>query len=272
MFNIKSEPHKIEGYQLEAPEIKLGPNKKINIKNGNINLRETILEPHTFKNYFFCYSVGKYPKDDQADSDFAINQIKTASKAFGIKVCEPYWVEVDDGRDFRDWKKALEEKAVKEEKLDVVIFFVTPKEERHYIELKRFVSAQFKCPSQMIKRKSLSENTKNVLSFASKIILQINSKIGHPLWSVPNYHQYWNQKSTKLAIAGIASSKGKQGTVIGFVGTTNPELTHIISECKKVESRDGISAALFQAMFTSWIQNYYIKNQKCLPTTLVIYR
>lgn len=25
-------------------------------------------------------------------------------------------------------------------------------------------------------------------------------------------------------------------------------------------------------MFTSWIQNYYIKNQKTLPNTLVIYR
>lgn len=117
----------------------------------------------------------------------------------------------------------------KDEKLDVVIFFLKPNEEKMYAEMKKYVSSVFKCPSQMIRRKSLSENTKQVLSFASKIILQINSKIGHPLWSVPNYHPYWTNKSTKVAIAGIASSKGKQGTFIGFVGTTNPDLTHIIT-------------------------------------------
>lgn len=117
------------------------------------------------------------------------------------------------------------------------MFFLKPNEERLYSELKKYVSTYFKCPSQMIRRKSLSTGTKGVLSFASKIILQINSKIGHPLWSVPNYHPFWNEKSTKLAVAGIASSKGKQGTFVGFIGTTNPDLTHIITECKKVEGR-----------------------------------
>lgn len=272
MFKIKREPHQIEGYQLEAPEIKLGLNKKINIRNGNINLREPVLEPHNFKDIFFCYSVGKDSKYDQEDCDFAIDQIKTASKTFGIKVCEPYWVEVDYGRDFKDWQVALEKRMNKEEKIDIIVFFLKPNEERFYADLKRFVSANFNCPSQVIRRKSLASNTKNVLSFASKIILQMNSKMGHPLWSVPNYHAYWKEKSTKLAIAGIASSKGKQGTFIGFVGTTNTDLTHIITDCKEVKSRDAVSSALFQGMFTAWLQNYFLKNQKALPTTLVIYR
>jgi hypothetical protein len=272
MFKIKSEPHMLEGYQLEAPEIKLGPNKKILIKNGNINLRESILEPHNFKDYLFCYSIGKDASYDQEDCDYAMNQIKTASKTFGIKVCEPYWVEVDYGRDFKDWQVVLEKRINKEEKLDIIIFFLKPNEEKLYAELKRFVSKNFNCPSQIIRRKNLSSNTKNVLSFASKIILQMNSKIGHPLWSVPNYHQDWKEKNMRVAIAGIASSKGKQGTFIGFVATTNPDLTHIITDCKEVKSRDSVSSALFQSMFTSWIQNYFIKNQKVLPNTLIIYR
>jgi hypothetical protein len=89
----------------------------------------------------------------------------------------------------------------------------------------------------MIKRRSLSNNTKGVLSFASKIVLQMNSKIGHPLWSVPNYHPFWREKGSRVATAGIASSKGKQGTFIAFVGTTNPDLTHIVSDCKEAKSR-----------------------------------
>ncbi len=59
------------------------------IKNGNINLREAVLEPHKFEHYYFCYSAGKDPRYDQDDCDFAIDQIKTASKTFGITVCEP---------------------------------------------------------------------------------------------------------------------------------------------------------------------------------------
>lgn len=71
----------------------------------------------------------------------------------------------------------------------------------------------------------------------------MNSKIGHPLWSVPNYHAYWKNK--KIAVAGIASSKGKKGSTIGFVATTNPELTYVICDSKRVESKDAFSATLF---------------------------
>lgn len=159
--------------------------------------------------------------------------MKKASNTFGISILEPYWVEVKNPRDFQDWKEALEKKKEKEDKVDVIIFFLKPFEEKLYSELKKFTSIAFRCPSQMIKRKSLSSNTKNILSFASKIMLQMNSKIGHPLWSVPNYHPYW-QKGAKVAVAGIASSKGKKGTTISFVATTNSELTHVFSDCKKV--------------------------------------
>ena len=231
-----------------------------------------MLEPHNFKNYYFCYSVGKDPSYDQQDSDYAIDQIKKAANTFAIKVCEPLWVEVDYGREFRDWENVLDKRmqANKDEKLDIIVFFLKPNEERLYADLKKYVSQRFNCPSQMIRRKSLSTQTKNVLSFASKIVLQMNSKMGHPLWSVPNYHPFW--KTAKVAVAGIASSKGKKGTFISFVGTTNAELTHIITDCKAVKSRDNLSSALFQSMFTSWIQNYFLKNQKVLPSTLIIYR
>ncbi len=156
--------------------------------------------------------------------------------------------------------------------MDIIIFFLKPFEERLYGELKKFTSTIFKCPSQMIRRKNLASNTKNVLSFASKIMLQMNSKIGHPLWSVPNYHPYWQKGATKVAIAGIASSKGKKGTTISFVATTNQDLTHVFSDCKKVESRSSLSSALFQGLFTQWLQSYFMKNQKTLPANLIIYR
>ena len=86
MYNINSEPLQLQGYQLEAPQIRLGQNKKAVVKNGNYQLRDKVLEPHTFKNYFFCYSIGKVKRDDQDDADYALDQMKEASKTFGISI------------------------------------------------------------------------------------------------------------------------------------------------------------------------------------------
>jgi hypothetical protein len=33
--------------------------------------------------------------------------MKKASSSFGITVGEPYWIEVENPRDFRDWKDVL---------------------------------------------------------------------------------------------------------------------------------------------------------------------
>lgn len=117
---------------MESPEIKLGGGKTIAIKNGNINLREKVLEPHTFKNYLFCYSTSKYPDQDQDEADYALDQLKKAAETFGIKVLEPYWTEIKNPRDFKDWKEDLDKKISKEEKMDIIIYFLKPNEEKLY--------------------------------------------------------------------------------------------------------------------------------------------
>lgn len=121
----------------------------------------------------------------------------------------------------------------------------------------------------MIRRKSLSNKTKGVLSFASKIVLQMNSKIGCPLWFVPNYHKFW--ENNVVAIAGLASSGGKKGLTIGIVATTSINFTSYFCDCKKIQSRDKMSAALFEGLYVAWLQNFFKKNKK-LPKVLIIYR
>jgi hypothetical protein len=100
----------------------------------------------------------------------------------------------------------------------------------------------------------------------------MNAKLAHPLWIVPNTHGYWKTNNVKVAIAGIASSKGKKGTNISFVGTTNSELNGYYCDSKSVKSREEISTALFIGLFTPWLQTYFMKNQKALPNTLIIFR
>lgn len=155
-------------------------------------------------------------------------------------------------------------------KVDIIFFFVNPKEERFYGDLKKFVALEFNCPCQFSRKKMLSANQKGNLSVASKLCMQMNAKMGHALWRIDSSHPIWREKT--VALAGIASSKGKMGTTLAFVGTTNLSLTSYFSDCKAVGGRETVSTALFQAFFTQWIQLWFKKNEKKLPQVLVIYR
>ena len=76
----------------------------------------------------------------------------------------------------------------KNEKHDIIFFLLKPAEERFYGELKKYVSFNFNCSSQVTRRRLLSRNNKGALSAASKIAMQINVKNGHALWTVYNNH------------------------------------------------------------------------------------
>ena len=75
-----------------------------------------------------------------------------------------------------------------------------------------------------------------------------------------------------MAVAGLASSKGRKGTTLAFDGSINEKLTLYFSDCKQIKGKETYSAALFAGLFTQWIQNWFKKNNNKLPKAMVIYR
>ena len=192
------------------------------MKGGEIKLKERVLDPYNFKDFIYCYSVGQNPDDDRADADEAFELLKLAGKTFGIKIDEPFYLEIKGGRNLNDWMTVLQaekNKMKNGDTVDMIFFFVKPNEEKFYGELKKFVTYEFNCASQVSRRKLLSRGNKGAMSAASKIMMQMNVKAGHPLWIVPNTHQVWKERT--VAVAGLANSKGKGGNTLGFVGTVN---------------------------------------------------
>jgi hypothetical protein len=128
-------------------------------------------------------------------------------------------------------------------KVDIIFFFVNPKEERFYGDLK---SCGFgvQLPLPISRKKMLSANQKGNLSVASKLCMQMNAKMGHALWRIDGSHPIWREKT--VALAGIASSKGKMGTTLAFVGTTNLSLTSYFSDCKAVGGREPFLLLFFK--------------------------
>lgn len=85
------------------------------------------------------------------------------------------------------------------------------------------------CPSQFIRKRTLG-SPKGALSAASKIIIQMNIKVGSVPWEVPKRHDYFKDKN--LMYGALSISKGAKGHTLAFVGTINNECTRVFSDCK----------------------------------------
>jgi hypothetical protein len=64
----------------------------------------------------------------------------------------------------------------------ILLLFLSEREEKLYAELKKLITVKFKCPSQVIRRKLVQEQTKRPLAITSDILLQIQVKIGAVPW------------------------------------------------------------------------------------------
>lgn len=74
------------------------------------------------------------------------------------------------------------------------------------------------CPCQFIRKKTLT-NPKGAMSAASKIVIQMNIKVGAVPWEVQKRHEYF--KGRNLMYGALSISKGEKGYTLAFVGTIN---------------------------------------------------
>jgi hypothetical protein len=94
------------------------------------------------------------------------------------------------------------------------------------------------------------------MSAASKIIIQMNQKVGGVTWEVNRTEEFSKKKSMYGA---FSISKGKRGFTLAFVGTLNSENTKVYSMCKiGYKRKEDIPKADFDAIFLNWAK-YYVQ-------------
>ncbi len=87
------------------------------------------------------------------------------------------------------------------------------------------------------------------LSVYSKIICQINAKIGKALWSIPPKHPFFKEKT--FAYGGLSLSKGKDCHTAAFVGTYSQDMTKTFGITRtKLPSRENIQAKIYEDMLS----------------------
>lgn len=70
------------------------------------------------------------------------------------------------------------------------------------------------------------------MSYASKLAIQMSTKVGCVPWTVNISHKYF--EGINVMHCGIATSKGKYGNYLSFVGTTKNNSSNFYSTCKKL--------------------------------------
>lgn len=154
--------------------------------------------------------------------------MKKASQVYGVKFDEPVYVNMNKNS-VAAWYDEIKIECNKNKKIQIVVFFVNHAEEKLYAGLKRLLTNELHLPSQFIRRKTL--RSKNPMSSASNIVIQMNAKAGGAPWTVLKSHNYFNGKQTIYGSFSI--SKNENGTnTLAFVGTVDNECTKIFSHCK----------------------------------------
>lgn len=109
------------------------------------------------------------------------------------------------------------------------------------------------------------------MSVASNIILQMNAKLGCPLWRIGRSLKVVLEK--KIAIGGLAVYHkliNKGDSCEAFVGTIDNEFTKYTHSTKLIP-RNSQRVESLESMMLKWIRSYFKRNNT-LPDTMIVYR
>jgi aubergine-like protein len=271
-IEIKALENKVYGCYMEKPKLKCASDKLKSKEKKDFdpekNDRFQVLRAKDMKKWVLIYR--KWNKKDDNDK-YLVDNLKLASKDYGFSIGNPIKGELEDDEGIDDWLNLAEE-MVKKEKPSFVVFLID-NYDNIYKELKTHSLCTIGYVSQVIKVESLWKNEKNILSYCSKVLLQINSKL-----SGVSYMPVLDKtiKERKLMIIGVDSShiKGETKGVTGvaMVSTINPSFTNfynkeiIIEEDNKEQLQFCISKFIDEAL------EKYKNISEELPKGIIIYR
>jgi len=210
-----------------------------------------------------------YGKNNYYDAENLYNNLNKASKAFRLKIAEPEWIEMENNSSAKDWIDICDDYFDKDKSEYDFAVFLLGNNDKIYRELKINSLCKNGYISQVIKVKSIKK--KGVMSICSKILLQINSKLGGISYKLIQDKIINN---LKIMAIGVNSShiKGK-GTGVGMVATINDNFSNFFNEetiIKEENNKEYIQYCV--STFISKAIEVYKKEKKEYPKSIIIYR
>jgi len=260
---VKPSSQLFTGYYMNETKLIGGGNKEVQSKDRTF----PVLEKVNMQNWL-CF----YEKNNYNDAEALYNNLNKASGAFKFKIAEPEWIEMENRSTAEDWMATADDYFGKGKKrqFDFVIFLLG-KNDRLYPKLKKHSLCQNGYVSQVVKANSMKK--KGAMSVCSKILLQINAKLGGVSYKAEINKTVGDRK---LMIVGVDTSHIKRhGTGVAMVATINNSFTNFYNKEEIVKESDNKKEQL-QYCVSSFIEEavevFKKENNGEYPKGIIIYR
>ena len=262
LYGIKIKPlNKLfKAYYMKDTILTAGNNKKISSKDrtfpilGKIDL-----------SYWVCFYEGY----NYNNAESLYNTLKAASKSFGIYIKEPTWVEMKNKSKPKEWIDKAEEYFEKGTDDYSFALFLIGDNDFLYSQIKKHSLCTNGYISQVVKSKTIKK--KGLMSICSKILLQINAKLGGISYKAEIDKKI---KDRDIMVIGIDSShiKGK-GTGVSKVATINDTFTNFYNDEEIINEKNNKEQLQYSvSTFIKQAIVVYNKKNKKLPKNIIIYR
>jgi len=264
LYGIKVSPlnELFDAYYMNETQLVAGNNKIIKANNKTF----PILKKKDMINWL-CF----YEKSNYKDAEDLFNNLDKASKAFGLKIAEPEWIEMKNFSSGKDWTDTADEyfgKGMKRE-FDFVVFLLG-KNDKIYSELKKHSLCTSGYVSQVVKVRSIKK--KGAMSVCSKILLQLNAK----LRGISYKASFDNSvKDMKFMVVGVDSSRFKGNkTGVAMVASIDNTFTDFYNkeEVVKEESYKEQLQYCVSSFVEEAVEVYKKQNKGESPKGIIIYR
>ena len=264
LYGIEVRPPKqsFYGYYMKETDLIGGKNKRVKARDRTF----PVLSKKDMTKWI-CF----YEKNNYNDAETLHICLSKASKSFGFEVDEPNWIEMPNNSKASAWIETADDffdpnKSNNKEEYTFVIFLLG-KNTTVYNALKKHSLCTNGYASQIVKVKSLK--SKGMMSICSKILLQINAKLGGISYQTIIEKPI---KDRKLMVVGVDSSHFKKKTAVAMVSTIDNSFAdfynkeEIIFEDKSEQIQFCVSTFIEEA-----IPIYEKKNGE-KPKNIIIYR
>jgi aubergine-like protein len=252
---IDTKPVIVEGTLLPPPTLILGKGKTFPMDNrGTFILKEEVFAPMAFRKWAFIHT--------SRDEDYAgevVDTMKKASRAFGITIADPMYISATGMR-----AQNFIEAASKAAGAEIYVFFLPPPAKNEYGRIKAEMLKRG-LTSQMI----ISKKQKNLMSVASKIVLQMNAKLKGILWKL-KLDALHLAKVTMMVGIDVSTDKGK--TVMAFTSSYDPAFMSYHSQIKRLEAGQNVADSMKGFMKEAVEVFYKATNNKFYPEHVIAYR
>ena len=263
LYGIIVQPPKesFYGYLMSEPKILAGKNSIISTKARQFPL----LQKSDMKSWLCFYENSSY-----SDAETLYNCLSKASKAYGLTISEPEWVEMSDRAKPKDWINTLENYFQQNEDTYnyeyTFVIFLVKNNNKFYDELKRHSLCKNGYVSQVIKTSSLK--SRGMMSTCSKILLQINAKLGGISYKTIIDK---NILDREIMVVGVDSSRFNKKTGVAMVSTIDNSFAEFFNNEKILNEKDDSLQYCVSSFLEEAIPNYKKINKKN-PKNIIIYR